>query len=166
MQKTLGLTKSSTGDRERAEGPSPHVGHLCFLIARDMRTALDRALSGLNLRAQPAAVLVHICRQRGATPSGLASAVGTDTAGITGLIDQLEKASLVVRRTDPSDRRSTIISATATGRRLLPEIGRVFRAHHAQLLSGFSEEEASMLEGLLKRMRDNAAEELKRGIAD
>jgi len=122
------------------------MGRLCFLISKDMRTALDRSLAEFDLRAQQAGVLLQCCRLRGASPSYLASAVGTDTAGITGLIDQLEKRGLAIRRANPSDRRATIVEPTEKGRSLLPGM--------------------TMLEALLQRLRRNVEEQLKGGEAE
>lgn len=141
------------------------MGRLCFLISKDMRTALDRSLAEFDLRAQQAGVLLQCCRLRGASPGYLASAVGTDTAGITGLIDHLEKRGLAIRRANPSDRRATIVEPTEKGRSLLPGISGVFRSLQAQLLAGFSKEEATMLEALLQRLRRNVEEQLKGGEA-
>jgi DNA-binding MarR family transcriptional regulator len=126
-----------------------------------MRTALDRGLAEFDLRTQQAGVLLQCCRLRGSSPSQLASAVGTDTAGITGLVDQLEKHGLVIRQANPSDRRATIVEPTEKGRALLPGISRVFRSLRAQSLAGFSKEETSMLEDLLQRLRRNVEEQLK-----
>ena len=146
---------------KRPEGPETSIGRLCFLISKDMRTAIDRSLSEFDLRTQQAGVLLHCCRLRGASPSQLASMVGTDTAGITGLIDQLEKRGLVIRQANPSDRRATIVEPTEKGRSLLPGISGVFRTLHTQLLAGFSRDEKSMLEELLRRLRRNVEEQLK-----
>jgi DNA-binding MarR family transcriptional regulator len=156
-------TSTDTGEhRKKPDGPATNVGHLCFLISRDMRTALDRSLAEFNLRAQPAGVLLHCCRHRGASPSQLALAVGTDTAGITGLIDQLEENDLVIRRVNPSDRRAMIIEPTENGRGLLPRISKVFRTLHTQLTAGFSPEEASSLQEMLQGVRQNAEEAVRK----
>jgi DNA-binding MarR family transcriptional regulator len=151
--------------QKRPDGPETNVGRLCFLISKDMRTVLDRGLAEFDLRTQSAGVLLQCCRQHGASPSNLASAVGTDTAGITGLLDQLEERDLVVRRANPSDRRATIVEPTEKGRALLPRISRVFRTLHAQSLTGFSQEETSSLEELLQRLLRNVEEQLKGGVA-
>jgi DNA-binding MarR family transcriptional regulator len=152
--------------QKKPDGPETNVGHLCFLISKEMRTVLDRGLAEFDLRAQQAAVLLQCCRQHGASPSYLASTVGTDTAGITGLLDQLEKRDLVIRRTNPSDRRAAVVEPTQKGRALLPRIGRVFRTLQAQSLAGFPKEDASRLEDLLQRLRHNVQEQLKESSAE
>jgi DNA-binding MarR family transcriptional regulator len=151
--------------QKKPDGPEMNVGRLCFLISKDMRTVLDRSLVEFDLRAQQAGVLLQCCRLRGGSPTQLASAVGTDTAGITGLIDHLEKNGLVIRRANPSDRRATIVEPTLKGRAQLPGISRVFRTLHAQSVAGFSKEETFILEELLQRLRRNVQEQLKNGDA-
>jgi DNA-binding MarR family transcriptional regulator len=149
----------------RGDGSHASIGSLCFLISKDLRTALDRDLAEFKLRAQPAAVLMHCCRQRGASPSSLAADVGTDTAGITGLIDQLERNGLVTRRAHPSDRRALIVAPTQAGLALLPRLAGVFRKLNKELLKGFSQEETAGLDRLLHRLRNNLAETREGGMA-
>ena len=117
-----------------------------------MRTALDRDLAGVDLRTQQAAVLLVCEHRRGASPSLLAQVVGTDTAGITGLIDRLESRGLVVRRPHPSDGRATVVEATRTGRALVPRLTQTFAALETQVLKGLSRDERSSLEQLLCRV--------------
>jgi len=137
------------------ETPQAPIRRLFLLVARDLRTVLDRDLARYGLRAQQAAVLLRCCRLPGAKPSQLAVAVGTDTAGITGLIDQLEKRGLVERRTDPADRRAVQVEPTPAGRALVAPLREVFTAANEILLAGFSSSEISALAGLLGRLRVN-----------
>jgi DNA-binding MarR family transcriptional regulator len=120
-----------------------------------MRTALDRGLADVDLRAQQAAVLLVCSRLRGASPSFLAQLVGTDTAGITGLIDRLESRNLVVRRAHPSDGRAAIVEATRAGRALVPRLTELFEELETHALTGLSREEKSTLVELLARVHDN-----------
>jgi len=141
-------------------GPRPRIGTLCFLISKDWRTALDRELAHFGLRAQQAAALLQ-CRQHpGANPSRLAALLGTDAAGVTGLIDQLEEKGLARRRADPADRRAVIVEPTRAGVALVPRLRQVFLNLHHQLVAGFSKDEASCLEGLLERLHADLAKQL------
>jgi DNA-binding MarR family transcriptional regulator len=151
---------------ERPDGPPASVRSLCFQVARALRTALDRDLAGFGLRAQQAAVLLRCCRRPGAKPSHLAAAVGTDTAGATGLIDQLEKKGLVIRRADPADRRAVIVEPTKAGRALAPRLREVFQAVNETLLAGFSPPETARLEAMLQRLLANSRGHLVEGVED
>lgn len=141
-------------------GARPRIGTLCFLISKDWRTALDRDLAPFGLRAQQAAALLQCGRPPGAKPSRLASLLGTDAAGVTGLIDQLEEKGLARRRPDPADRRAVIVEPTKAGVVLLPRLRPVFHHLHDRLVAGFSKDEASRLEAMLERLHADLAKQL------
>jgi DNA-binding MarR family transcriptional regulator len=168
MTRTAEKTRSAAkpAPLARPDGPSASIRSLCFQIARALRTALDRDLARFGLRAQQAAVLLLCCRRPPANPSHLAAAVSTDTAGVTGLIDQLEKKGLVIRRANPADRRAVIVEPTRAGRALAPELREVFQAVNETLLEGFSPPEAARLEAMLQRLLANARGHLVEGVED
>ena len=51
-------------------------------------------------------------------PQDLADRVMTSAPGITGRLDRLEVAGLITRKAHPTDRRATLVSITAKGRRV------------------------------------------------
>lgn len=140
-----------------------HPTRQCLLIAKDLRTGLDRDFAPFGLTGQQASVLVHCIRLKGTGPSRLAAEVGTDTAGITGLIDQLEKKGLVKRQANSEDRRAVNVEPTPEGRALAPRLRVVFRQFATNCLRGFSTEEVEKLVGLLGRLQSNAKELLAEG---
>ncbi len=155
--------KRATGTPAGSAAPSglrPRIGMFCFLISKDWRTALDRDLGPFGLRAQQAAALLRCSQPPGAHPSRLAALLGTDAAGVTGLIDQLEEKGLARRRPDPADRRAVIVAPTRAGAALVPRLRQVFLDLHHQAVAGFSKDEAACLEGLLERLHANLAKQL------
>lgn len=132
-----------------------NVRGACLKLARGLRTALDRELAPFGLRTQQAAVLLRCCRHPGVSPSVLATLVGTDTAGVTGLIDQVEKRGLVIRRANPVDRRAVLVEPTVEGRALAPRLREVFEAVNDLLLAGFSARQAAGLEAMLAKAQAN-----------
>ncbi|ETK37638.1 MarR family transcriptional regulator [Microbispora corallina] len=129
-------------------------GSLLNQVGRELRTTVDALLAPFDLTAQQAAVLLHASRQE-TSPNRLAAEVGTDTAGMTRLLDRLEAKGLLARRPHPGDRRSVVVEVTPEGRALAPRLAPVFGTASARLLSGFSEEEVLQVTGLLRRMLDN-----------
>src|SRR5262245_49889267 len=90
-----------------------------------------------------------------ASPNQLTAELGTDTAGMTRLIDRLETKGLVRRAPHPDDRRSVLIELTESGRSLLPKLPPVFGRVTSGLLAGFSADEITVLTGMLQRMGQN-----------
>jgi DNA-binding MarR family transcriptional regulator len=129
-------------------------GSLLHQVGRDLGTALERQLAPLDLTAQQAALLLHASREP-SSPSRLMAQLGTDTAGMTKLLDRLEGKGLLRRERHPDDRRAVVIRLTERGRALVPRLPPVFGRVTRQLLTGFTAEEVGRLTGMLQRMLDN-----------
>ena len=93
----------------RAAAPMPSAGQLALIlgggsaltqVARQLGTVLDRAFADLDLTAQQAALLMH-ANDADASPTRLMARLGTDTAGMTNLIDRLASKGLLARRRNP-----------------------------------------------------------------
>ena len=142
----------------RKTGPPPGLvlggGSLLNQVGRELATAADRRLAPAGVTAQQAALLLHASRgQR--TPSQLMILLGTDTAGMTKLLDRLAAKGLIERERHPTDRRAVLIALTGQGRALLPRIRPAFGHVTGQLLAGFTHEEIIQLTGMLERMLGN-----------
>jgi DNA-binding MarR family transcriptional regulator len=133
-------------------------GSLIHQVSRELRTALDARLAPLGITAQQAALLLRAARQE-TSPNQLAQVLGTDTAGMTRLLDRLEGKGLISRRRHPDDRRSIVIELTGEGRALIPRLGPVFGRVTRQLLSGFPAADAHQLTEMLQRMLSNLRED-------
>jgi DNA-binding MarR family transcriptional regulator len=129
-------------------------GSLVHRVARELNSALDRQLTGFDLTAQQAVLLLLAARQK-VGPSQLKDRLGTDTAGMTRLLDRLEAKNLLTRSRHPDDRRAIIIELTEAGRALVPRLAPIFRRVNGQLLDGLGEDEVLRLTTTLQRMLDN-----------
>lgn len=81
--------------------------------------------------------------------------LGTDTAGMTKLLDRLEGKGLLHRRRHPLDRRAIVLELTEQGRALLPRLPPIFGRITAQLFAGFTNHEIKQLTAMLQRILDN-----------
>lgn len=85
-------------------------------IAVDLRSFSARlivhsllAAEGLGLTAMDLVCMCLLQLRGPATPGYLAERTGLTAGAITGVVDRLERARYVTRRTDPSDRRRVIV---------------------------------------------------------
>jgi DNA-binding MarR family transcriptional regulator len=102
----------------------------------------------------PRGYLVLVTTGRGEPRSQLALAqhLGVDRTAMTYLIDDLERAGLVERKPDPTDRRARRVAITNRGRSLLHEVqGGLHRAED-ELLAPLEEQERTTLRTLLQRL--------------
>jgi DNA-binding MarR family transcriptional regulator len=129
-------------------------GSLLNLLTRELRTLVETQLAPLGLTSQQAALLLMAGRSV-VSPAQVAAEIGTDTAGMTRLLDRLERKGLVRRTRHPDDRRSVVIEVTEQGRALVPKLPPIFGRVSRQLFQGFSPAELEQLIGLLQRVRTN-----------
>ncbi|MEV0269148.1 MarR family transcriptional regulator [Hamadaea sp. NPDC050747] len=130
-------------------------GSLLNQVGRELTTTTERLLAPLGLTSQQAALLLHASRGDAPGPSALRAALGTDTAGMTRLLDRLEDKGLLRRVRHPSDRRAVVIELTDAGRALLPRIPPVFGQVSRQVFAGFSASEVGVMTAMLQRMLTN-----------
>lgn len=73
---------------------------------------------------------------------------------ITGITDQLEREQLVMRVTDPHDRRASSVKLTEAGRAAFNAMAKVHEGWIEELLQDIPAEDKSQLIVLLARMKD------------
>jgi DNA-binding MarR family transcriptional regulator len=137
-------------------------GSLVQQVGRKLHTTVETELASFDVTAQQAALLLHAAQGQ-TSPNQLAPLLGTDTAGMTRLLDRLEAKRLIRRRRHPQDRRSRVIEVTAEGQTIVPRLSPIFGHVSFRLLDGFSENEVRQLTTMLQRMLDNLHGEGSRG---
>jgi DNA-binding MarR family transcriptional regulator len=149
---------AEAAERSRAVGAreEQQVSALVFHLGRQLRTALDRRLTSHGLTSQQAALLLLSRLLREPNPNKMAERLGTDTAGMTRLIDRLEKKGLIFRKTSPEDRRSIVIVLGPKSKHMLPRLIPEFRDVEDSVLDGFSKHEVGQLTSMLRRLLKNA----------
>ena len=132
-----------------------HIGHLLIKVCTFKHRRMHELLDGLGLyRGQPF-VLRALWKQDGMTHSELAELLDRSPATITKMVQRMERAGFVERRPDPGDERVSRVYLTDVGRNIKSEVEDVWRAFEEQVVSGFSEEELTVLRSLLLRICRN-----------
>ena len=132
------------------------AAHLRVVIARTARRL--RQESGVDLSPSLTAALGTVERKGPITPSELAACERVRRPTATRLIARLEEAELVTRAADPTDGRSSLVSITTDGEKLLKRLRANKDAFLARRLDALSAEERATL--------DRAAEILERVLED
>ncbi len=136
-------------------GSEPGFPGLVFLLARELRAALDRRMKEHGLTLPQAQLLIRCARNKGASAKALMPHLGTDEAGVSRLIDRLEVAGFVERHAG-KDRRSMALEPTKRGASLIPKLENVFQECREQFLGGLTRREIEEFERLARRVLANA----------
>ena len=117
---------------------------------------LDRAAYGILCR-----IADHGPQRLGA----LAHAFGLDPSTITRQVQALEQAALVVRSSDPSDRRASLLDLSDEGERVLTQTRALRRQWMGQALGAWSEDEVADFARLLEKF-NSSIDQLAEAAAD
>ncbi|HLW94297.1 MAG TPA: MarR family winged helix-turn-helix transcriptional regulator [Solirubrobacteraceae bacterium] len=120
-------------------------------LARVARRSCEAALAPSGLRPRHLVALT-ILRDRGSmTQVALGEVLHLDPTNLVGLLNELERKSLLERRRDVLDRRRHIVELSDAGRTALAAAERALAAVQDQVLAGLDDDERSTLHALLAR---------------
>ena len=92
----------------------------------------------------------------------LANEIGLEASSMTGLIDRMEKATLVKRRSDPRDRRVWRIQLTTKGKTVQPVIAGIMEDSYETLTNGISASDLSATKRGLVKFIENTGYRMER----
>lgn len=95
-------------------------------------------------------------RAHSVKPSEISRHLAISSASTTALLDRLEKAGMVVRASNPGDRRSIFIEATPAAEEVIASTYEAFQTRLAHLMHGMSADERRDVTGFLSSLADAA----------
>jgi len=148
----------SSQDRGHADTAVERLFELAVLLADGM----ERGLAERGLSRARAELMWRIGRHGPLTQRQLSRALACTPRNVTGLVDALEAAGLVMRRPHPDDRRATLVSLTARGGRAARAMQADYRKLGESLFSDRDEAEVDRFVGeldrIISRLRSQAVE--------
>jgi DNA-binding MarR family transcriptional regulator len=99
--------------------------HICFLLdvaTRRITKFYNRRLRRFGITYNHLFILTCLWEQEGAHVKELAKQLCLDSSSLTGHLDRMERAALVVRQDDPDDRRAVRVFLTEKGRHLKAQL--------------------------------------------
>jgi DNA-binding MarR family transcriptional regulator len=108
---------------------------------------------------QPQFYALRVMARHGPTPmKTLSDELWVTAANITGIVDRLESKGLIERAASKEDRRTTIVTLTAKGRKLQEGVAKKYTKFIQKALQKLSREEQETLRGLLARLQDEMSD--------
>lgn len=125
------------------------------VIARSLDSIANIEFKDIDLSRGQYLYLARICEQPGINLERLASVLKVDKTTAARAIQKLEKKDLIVRQTDPSNKKIKRIYPTDLGTKIYPLLQREQQYSNKTALAGFSETEKKQLSSLLNRVVAN-----------
>lgn len=141
--------------------PTPQLGFMLVDAGRLYRARMDGAFeqAGLGLTPGEARALAYVNIHRGLRQTALAEKMSVEPMTLVGFLDRLEGLGLVVRESDPTDRRAKIVVLTPAAQPYLEGVELAASKVRADATQGFSDIERAQLRDFLDRVRANLARE-------
>ncbi|KPF88275.1 MAG: MarR family transcriptional regulator [Sphingomonadales bacterium] len=137
---------------------SLRFGFLIHDVSRLRRIVVDRALKPLGLTRSQWWVLAFLSRRDGMTQTALAADLDLTKVAIGGLVDRMEAAGFVERRSDERDARARRVYLTRAGQRLVSTIRESVDAVEADILATVSEDELDAAALVLVKIKNRLLE--------
>ena len=115
-------------------------------------------LAPMGLKSIHASYLTEICANPGISQDKLARLICINKSNVARQAAILEEDGFVIRTPSPQDKRIMQLYPTEKTLALLPDISPILQQWEACLTSDVSDEERAVLERVLERMKDRAAE--------
>lgn len=135
-------------------------GFLINDIARMSRTVFEQEIEAakLGVTAAEARVLAHMGRCGAIRQHLLAESLGMTPMSLTGFLDRLEAAGLILRNVDPNDRRAKIASLTVPAADILSQIAQAGKRVEQMISAHLSDEDWQAFQQTALRIRKNLTE--------
>jgi DNA-binding MarR family transcriptional regulator len=109
-------------------------------------------IASLGLSPPQAGILRAIAMDPGRSQQALSGHLSLLPSRVVAFIDDLQERGYVERRSNPDDRRLHALYLTASGQRLLAELGKVAQAHDEEIVGGLSAAQHAELAALLQAL--------------
>ena len=128
-----------------------------YRTARIRHLYLKKRMKEMGLSGNMNMILLKLSERDACSQDELCGEVLADKASVSRDCAGLEKTGLIETKTDPENRRKSLVSLTDKGEQAAAEIRKVNEAIAAVLLRGLSEEDRIFLTRCLDVMEANAA---------
>lgn len=109
-------------------------------------------------------LLMLVSRKEGCAQNELARRLFVTPATLTVMLNRMEKAGLVVRKTAPLDQRSQLVYATKKGRDIGEKTYALMEKAMRRAYEGITEEELEAYKRVLEKVRKNVEEMAEEGV--
>ena len=133
------------------ESPFAIVGD----VMRLARRAFDTRARAIGVTRPQWQVLVMLKRHEGVNQGRLAELLDVEPITVCRMVDRLQEADLVERRSDPADRRSWRLFLTGKATDLLAQLQPLGEQLELEAFAGIDSEERAAVIATLERLRSN-----------
>jgi MarR family transcriptional regulator, transcriptional regulator for hemolysin len=131
------------------------IGYRLADNSRQLRRLFDDRVRGLGLTGPQARLLLALERHPRENQAFYAERLEIEPITLTRIVDRLEDAGWIERKSDPGDRRARILHLTDKSRGIVTRLNSSVEALFEDMLDGFDPAERAIFGSLLDRIAAN-----------
>jgi len=135
---------------------SDSIGFQISNTGRKLNQLLSLRFQPYGLTSEQWSVLFSLCEGDGISQRVLSARTEKDPTNVTRILDQLERKGLVKRESNPGDRRSFLLVATAEGRELAVRLQPIEQQLVESLLEGIDPDRLEAFRAVVAQVNRNA----------
>lgn len=145
--------------------PGNSLGFLLTDLSRLFRQAFEKSVEAAGLELTPGEIraLAHVARHNGSRQAVLAERMGVEPMTLSAYLDRLEAHGLIIRMTDPTDRRAKVISPTPAAEGVFERVRPLAMQVYYKITRGLDAEQLRITEAALATMRANLSGDAQAG---
>jgi MarR family transcriptional regulator, organic hydroperoxide resistance regulator len=128
------------------------LGYQIVQLCRAHRATAQGLLAELGLHPGQEMILMHLWQQDGQAQSQLAQRLGVAAPTVSKMIDRLEQAQILERRTSSQDSRVSHVYLTQKGKKLEPQVAAMWQQLEQRTTEHLSPDEAAHFQNLLEKV--------------
>lgn len=132
-----------------------NLGYLLVNLCKVHKRHGERAFRELGLYAGQDLVLAELWERETMNQADLVERLWVQPPTVTKILNRLENAGLIERRTDPEDARRSLVTLTDQGRDLQEPVEEAWRRLDEAMTAGLRQEERLLLRRMLQQMQEN-----------
>lgn len=128
---------------------------LIYYTSQDLQHLAGKILAPYDLTLEQFHPLKILSLAPGLSQRQIGDECNKSAANLTRILDRLQKKSLIERRDNPDDRRSSLVYLTTQGQALVTEVTGILDSFTEKIIAGISAQEQQVLRQALEQMTTN-----------
>lgn len=129
-----------------------HTGYWLRFVSNHVSQAFARAIEARGVSVAEWVVLRILFEKEAESPSNIAAQLAMTRGAVTKIADKLIIKALILRAADPEDGRAQVLSLTAKGRRLVPDLAGLADENDSAFFGHLSAADRKALTRILKEI--------------
>ena len=149
------LVSMETEDCFQPSQLESHLGYWLRRVSNAVSGSFARSLQARQTSVAEWVLLRHLHDRKHATPGELADALTMTRGAISKIIDKLQAKQWIRSRIKPEDNRVQVLSLTAVGRRVVPDLAKIADHNDDQFFAFLNTRERHLLRDLLIKLANH-----------